>query len=113
MTIEEKFNSIPQEKFPNHIAIIPNGNRTWAKKHGTTVQEGHNAGVEVLIKFARVIRQWGIHTGTVWGSSTENVSKRDPKEIANLFLNPFPNPKSKKVNQDKTEVKVNQTPYSN
>jgi len=85
MTITEKFNSIPKEKFPNHIAIIPNGNRTWAKKNNLPITEGHNAGVEVLIKFARVIRKWGIHTGTVWGSSTDNISKRDPKEIANLF----------------------------
>ena len=85
MTIDEKFNSIPKEDFPNHIAIIPNGNRTWAKQNGKDIREGHNAGVEVLIKFARIIRQWGIHTGTVWGSSTENLSKRDPKELANLF----------------------------
>ncbi len=85
MTIEEKFNSIPRDKFPNHVAIIPNGNRTWAKKNNLPITDGHNAGVEVLIKFARVIRKWGIHTGTVWGSSTENLKKREPLEIANLF----------------------------
>ena len=85
MTIQEKFNSIPKEDFPKHIAIIPNGNRTWARKNNLHITEGHNAGVEVLIKFARVIRKWGIHTGTVWGSSTENLSKRDPKEVANLL----------------------------
>lgn len=85
MNVVEKFNSIPKEAFPNHIAIIPNGNRTWARKMGLPITEGHNAGVEVLIKFARIIRKWGIHTGTVWGSSTENLSKRDPLEVANLL----------------------------
>lgn len=83
--ITKKFNAIPKEKLPNHIAIIPNGNRTWAKKNGLHITEGHNAGVEILIKFARIIRKWGIHTGTVWGSSTDNLSKRDPLEIANLI----------------------------
>jgi undecaprenyl diphosphate synthase len=85
MTVREAFKSIPQEKFPNHIAIIPNGNRTWARQKGLPITEGHNAGVEVLIKFARIIRKWGIHTGTVWASSTDNLTKRDPKEIANLL----------------------------
>lgn len=85
MTIAEEFDLIPKEKFPKHIAIIPNGNRTWARQKGLSPQEGHNVGVEVLIKFSRIIRSWGIHTGTVWGSSTENFSKRDPMEIANLL----------------------------
>jgi len=84
MTIEEKFNSIPKEDLPNHIAIIPNGNRTWAKLQGLSAMEGHNIGVEVLIKFARIMREWGIHTATVWGTSTENFKKRDPAEMANL-----------------------------
>lgn len=85
MTIDEQFNSIPKEELPNHIAIIPNGNRTWAKINGLTAAEGHNLGVEVLIKLSRIIRKWGVHTATVWGSSTENLVRRDPKEIANLF----------------------------
>lgn len=85
MTIDEQFNSIPKEELPKHIAIIPNGNRTWAKLNGLSATEGHNTGVEVLIKFSRIIREWGIHTATVWGSSTENLVRRDPKEVANLF----------------------------
>ncbi len=85
MTIDEQFNAIPKEDFPKHVAIIPNGNRTWAKLNGLSAQEGHNTGVEVLIKFSRIIRQWGIHTATVWGTSTENLVRRDPAEVANLF----------------------------
>lgn len=85
MSVEEQFAKLPKEAFPNHIAIIPNGNRTWARKNGLSNMEGHNAGVEVLINFARIIRRWGIHTGTVWGSSTENLAKRDPLEVANLI----------------------------
>ena len=59
MTIDEQFNSIPKDQFPNHIALIPNGNRTWAKLKGLTAIDGHNEGVEVLIKFSRIIRKWG------------------------------------------------------
>ncbi len=85
MNIDEKFNSLPKEALPKHIAIIPNGNRTWAKKQGLKAADGHNAGVEILINFARMIRKWGIHTGTVWGTSTENLQRRKPAELANLF----------------------------
>ena len=85
MNTQEKFNSISKDQLPKHIAIIPNGNRTWAKRQGLPITEGHNAGVEVLIKFARIMRKWGIHTATVWGSSTDNIIKRDPREIKNLF----------------------------
>src|SRR4030066_955894 len=85
MTIDEKFNLIKKEDMPKHVAIIPNGNRTWAKLHGLTAVEGHNTGVEILIKFARIIKKWGIHTSTVWGTSTENLVRREPLEIANLM----------------------------
>ena len=85
MSIDEQFNAIPKEELPRHIALIPNGNRTWAKLNGLSNVEGHNTGVEALINFSRIIRKWGIHTATVWGSSTENLERRDPKEVANLF----------------------------
>jgi undecaprenyl diphosphate synthase len=85
MTIDEQFAAIKKEEMPNHIAVIPNGNRTWAKLNGLKATDGHNAGVEVLIKFARLARKWGIHTATVWGSSTENLTRRDPVEVKNLY----------------------------
>ena len=56
MSISEEFEKLPREFFPNHIAIIPNGNRTWAKQKVLSGQEGHKIGVEVLINFARKMR---------------------------------------------------------
>lgn len=85
MNINEQFSALPKEDLPKHIAIIPNGNRTWARKKGLPNTEGHNVGVEVLLDFTRNCRKWGIHTATVWGSSTENLKKRDPTEVANLI----------------------------
>ena len=84
MSIQEQFELVPQEAYPNHIALLPNGNRTWARTHGLSEQEGHKIGVEVLIKFARSLRKLGIHTATVWGMSTENIRTRNPAEIANV-----------------------------
>lgn len=70
--------------FPNHIAIIPDGNRRWARARGLPALEGHRKGMEVSIKIARFLRKIGVHTFTLWGFSTENWG-RGKKEITGIF----------------------------
>jgi len=69
---------------PNHIAIIPDGNRRWAKGHGFPSFEGHRRGFDVAVKIGRKIRSLGIHTMTIWAFSTENWN-RDPEEVSYLM----------------------------
>lgn len=69
---------------PNHIAIILDGNRRWARSKGLPTLEGHKAGFDAGLKVARAAREWGVHTFTVWGFSTENWD-RSPAEIAYLM----------------------------
>lgn len=66
-------------KVPNHIAIILDGNRRWAKAHNLPPFEGHRKGAEAVPKILRPCRDFGIHTATIWGFSTENW-KRDKAE---------------------------------
>jgi undecaprenyl diphosphate synthase len=68
---------------PNHVAIILDGNRRWARSRGLKTLLGHKAGFEAGMKVAEASRAWGIHTFTVWGFSTENWD-RDAKEIRYL-----------------------------
>jgi len=67
-------------KIPDHIVIIPDGDRRWARARGLTPQEGHRAGIKNMVKLTRAVRQWGIHTVTAWGLSTENWLERPQKE---------------------------------
>lgn len=69
---------------PRHVAIIPDGNRRWAKGRGLPTFEGHRKGFTALEKIATYLRKQGVHTLTVWAFSTENWS-RDTKEIAYLM----------------------------
>jgi len=69
---------------PNHIAIIPDGNRRWAKERKLPSLEGHRRGFDVGIKIGKKIRSLGIHTTTFWAFSTENWN-RSQKEIAYLM----------------------------
>ncbi|PIP65306.1 di-trans,poly-cis-decaprenylcistransferase [Candidatus Peregrinibacteria bacterium CG10_big_fil_rev_8_21_14_0_10_49_16] len=68
-----------------HLAIIPDGNRRWARAKGLHPWEGHARAVENF----RTISDWcraheQITTLTIWCFSTENW-KRDKKEISKLM----------------------------
>lgn len=69
---------------PNHIAIIPDGNRRWARARGLHAFEGHQKGAKVAIDIARAARKMGVHTTTFWGFSTENW-ERAQEEVRGLM----------------------------
>jgi len=64
------------ENLPNHIAIIPDGNRRWAKKRGLPAWEGHEAGAQNLEKLIKFSSQKGVQCLSFWGSSLDNLKKR-------------------------------------
>ncbi len=69
---------------PNHIAIIPDGNRRWARARGLNTLQGHKKGFDTAVEICRSARSWGIHTITLWGFSTENWD-RTVEEIGYLM----------------------------
>lgn len=74
----------PGTVVPDHLAIILDGNRRWARSKGLDPWEGHKAGYLAGKKITEATRQWGIHTLTVWGFSTENW-ERNQKEISTIM----------------------------
>ena len=70
---------------PNHIAIIPDGNRRWAKAKGLPAFLGHRAGAKTTEKLLTAALKAGIKHVTFWGASLNNVTKRDNKEVQFLF----------------------------
>lgn len=69
---------------PNHVAIIPDGNRRWAKQHKLPTLEGHRRGFDVAVKIGRKLRKLGVHTVTMWAFSTENWNRT--KEEVNYLM---------------------------
>lgn len=69
---------------PNHIAIIMDGNRRWAKAHNLPMQAGHKAGAETLEKIVRYAKKVGVKNITVYAFSTENW-KRSEEEVSWLM----------------------------
>jgi undecaprenyl diphosphate synthase len=68
----------------NHIAIIMDGNRRWAKEQGLSPIMGHWKGAEVLMEIVKAASELGVKTLTVYAFSTENWS-RPEDEIDGLM----------------------------
>lgn len=78
-------NEIPDERFPKHVAIIPDGNGRWAKKQGKFVTFGHRKGFQVAYQILDVLSELPqIKTATIWGFSADNW-KRSEKEVSGLM----------------------------
>lgn len=74
------------DQLPRHIAVIPDGNRRWAKKRGLPVFEGHRIGAEkTLPLLIEKAAELGVRYFTFWALSTENLKKRSRQEISALF----------------------------
>lgn len=68
-----------------HLAIIPDGNRRWARSRGLLPWNGHQTAVDNFRGLADWCRESGrISVLTLWCFSTENW-KRDAQEVAKLM----------------------------
>jgi undecaprenyl diphosphate synthase len=72
---------------PNHVAIIMDGNRTWAKRRGLASNLGHRKGAKTLKDAVLYANEIGIKYLTVYAFSTENWS-RSKQEVDYLMKLP-------------------------
>jgi len=70
---------------PEHIGIIMDGNRRWAKAQGKPVGIGHKEGAKTLENIVRYANKIGLKYITVYAFSTENW-KRAEEEVSGLML---------------------------
>lgn len=67
-----------------HIAIIMDGNRRWAKNKMLPTAAGHKKGVDALRTATKSCKKFGIKYLTVYAFSTENWN-RDKEEVSFLM----------------------------
>ena len=77
--------NIDKELMPQHIAIIMDGNRRWAREKGLDTKLGHKAGAEKLEEIAAYANEIGLKYLTVYAFSTENW-KRTKEEVGALMV---------------------------
>jgi tritrans,polycis-undecaprenyl-diphosphate synthase [geranylgeranyl-diphosphate specific] len=80
----EKYLKIQYHHVPNHIAIIQDGNRRYAKMLGVDIPKGHRAGADKTEEMLDWAHELGIKHITLYTFSTENFSRKK-EEVDHLF----------------------------
>ncbi len=97
------------ERIPIHVAIIPDGNRRWARGKGLAPWEGHEAGAKIFEQLIETATKKGIKCLSLWGSSMDNLLKRpivEKKALLDIYKRYFDRLlKESKIHEN--EVKVN------
>ncbi|WP_174590819.1 polyprenyl diphosphate synthase [Methanocella conradii] len=73
-----------RHQVPQHVAIIQDGNRRYAKKLGQPAEQGHLRGADTTEKVLEWCKELGIRQLTLYAFSTENF-KRPENEKKALF----------------------------
>lgn len=71
-------------QIPQHIAIIMDGNRRWAKRHNLPANIGHKQGAKKLLNVAKWCIECKIKYLTLYCLSVENL-QRSQEELQYLF----------------------------
>lgn len=102
-------------KLPEHIAIIMDGNRRWAKEHNVPMQMGHKEGAKTIEKIVRYANKIGIKHVTVFAFSTENW-RRSEEEVSWLMqlLKSYLDDYSKRADTENIKIRVlgDMTPFN-
>jgi len=69
---------------PNHVALILDGNRRWAKRHLVIKKEGHWKGADAVENLLDWCEEFDIKIITLYALSAENLD-RDDKELQYLY----------------------------
>ncbi len=71
-----------------HVAIIPDGNRRWARARGKSPWLGHKAGIKTYENILKKALDLNVFCISFWGMSVDNIDKR-PKEEVRFLLSSF------------------------
>lgn len=91
-----------EKVYPNHVAIILDGNRRWAKKRNLPTLMGHKSGADNLADLVPYIISKGTKYVTVYAFSCENFkrSEEEVKYLMDLFVENFTTKLEKIISAD-------------
>lgn len=69
-------------RIPNHIGIIPDGNRRWAKDRGLGPEEGYDYGLKSGIELLRHAKEIGIKEISYYGFTVDNCKRPSIQQAA-------------------------------
>ncbi len=69
-------------RIPDHIGVIPDGNRRWAQKNGLNKEEGYKKGLRPGLDLYRLCKKSGIKEITYYGFTMDNTKRPRPQTRA-------------------------------
>jgi len=77
-------NEIKNGDIPNHVALILDGNRRWAKMHLTLPKTGHWKGADAVENLLDWCEEFDIKIVTLYALSAENLDRND-EELEHIY----------------------------
>lgn len=62
-------------RIPNHIGVIPDGNRRWALERGLSKEMGYREGLEPGLKLLKLCQEAGVKELTFYGFTVDNTKR--------------------------------------
>ncbi len=70
-------------RLPEHVGIIPDGNRRWSEQNGMPKEKGYEKGIDPGLTLFKLCQQTGIKEVTYYGFTTDNTKR--PAEQKKAF----------------------------
>ena len=64
------------KRLPQHVGIIPDGNRRWAQNKGLEKQDGYQFGIQPGLELYNLGLELGIKEVTLYGFTVDNTKRR-------------------------------------
>ena len=96
------------KNIPQHLGIILDGNRRWAKEKGLPTLVGHKRGQKVVEDIIKLCAERGIKILTLFVFSTENWkrSQKEVKYLMKLLSSALDKKNIQKFHKDDLKIKV-------
>ena len=95
---------------PEHVVVIPDGNRRWARERGQKPWEGHLAGADRIEELVRKALEMKIKNISFWGSSVDNLKKRplmEKKALLDIYEKYFKRLiESEEIHQNQAKINI-------
>ena len=75
---------LPTDQIPQHVGVMLDGNRRWARAVGADTARGHEAGAANIEPLLEWCEEVGVQVVTLWLLSTDNLN-RPAEELTHLL----------------------------
>jgi short-chain Z-isoprenyl diphosphate synthase len=76
---------LPADRIPQHIGVMLDGNRRWAKAVGLDTAGGYQAGADNIFPLLGWCEEVGVKVVTLWLLSSDNLTNRPAEQMSGLL----------------------------